>query len=113
MRTFAKIMLVLGIITLVLAVLITDGARSNNRSSSGSKVWLSCPNFRALEDYPGQSYFKEGSTSICVYVYTTTPDRIDAAVDAVPSFARQSSIQAGCKNDTCLLTFEAPAQERR
>jgi hypothetical protein len=89
MRTFAKIMLVLGIITLVLAVLIADGARSNSRSS-GSKVWLSCPTFRGLEDYPGQSYFKEGSSSICVYVYTTTPDRIDAAVDAVPSFARQS-----------------------
>ena len=107
MRTFAKLMLVLGIAVLVLAMCVSGDSRDSGRSSS-SKVWLSCPTL-----FPG---YEGGSTiegTLCKYWYNVPESAVGRFLDNTRgSNIQQNSVKASCSDGQCVVRFKALATER-
>jgi len=105
MKNFARIMLVLGIIMLVLMYMATNDrpvSRENN------KVWLSCPTL-----FPG---YEGGSTiegTLCKYWYNVPESAVDRFLDNTRgSNIQQNSVKASCSDGQCIVGFRALATER-
>lgn len=99
MRNFARIMLVLGIIMLVLMYMAND--RPASRESN--KVWLSCPTL-----FPG---YEGGSTiegSLCKYWYNVPESAVNRFLDNTRGGnIQQNSVKASCSDGQCIVRFRA------
>lgn len=99
MKNFARIMLVLGIIMLVLMYMAND--RPASRGSN--KVWLSCPTL-----FPG---YEGGSTiegSLCKYWYSVPESAVDRFLgNARGGNIQQNSVKAACSDGQCVVRFTA------
>ena len=105
MKNFARIMLVLGIIMLVLMYMANDRPASRN---SSNRVWLSCPTL-----FPG---YEGGSTiegSLCKYWYSVPESAVDRFLDNTRGGnIQQNSVKAACSDGQCVVRFRALATER-
>ena len=105
MKNFARIMLVLGIIMLVLMYMAT-----NDRPSGGSsnKVWLSCPTL-----FPAYSGGSTIEGTMCRYRYNVPQGEVDRFLDGTRGGnIQQNSVNATCSDGQCVVTFKALATER-
>jgi len=104
MKNFARIMLVLGIIMLVLMYMAND--RPASRGSN--RVWLSCPTL-----FPG---YEGGSTidgTLCKYWYSVPESAVDRFLDNTRGGnIQQNSVKASCSDGQCIVRFRALATER-
>ena len=105
MKNFARIMLVLGIIMLVLMYMANDRPASRN---SSNRVWLSCPTL-----FPG---YEGGSTiegSLCKYWYSVPESAVDRFLDGTRGGnIQQNTVKAACSDGQCVVRFRALATER-
>ena len=99
MKNFARIMLVLGIIMLVLMYMAND--RPASRGSD--KVWLSCPTL-----FPG---YEGGSTiegTLCNYWYNVPESAVNRFLDNTRGGnIQQNSVKAACSDGQCVVRFTA------
>lgn len=99
MKNFARIMLVLGIIMLVLMYMAND--RPASRGSN--KVWLSCPTL-----FPG---YEGGSTiegTLCKYWYSVSEGDVDRFLDGTRGGnIQQNTVKAACSDGQCVVRFTA------
>ena len=106
MKNFARIMLVLGIIMLVLMYMATNDRPASRNSSN--RVWLSCPTL-----FPG---YEGGSTiegTLCNYWYNVPESAVDRFLDNTRGGnIQQSSVKASCSDGQCVVGFRALATER-
>lgn len=105
MKNFARIMLVLGIIMLVLMYMATNDRPA---SSGSNRVWLSCPTL-----FPG---YEGGSTiegTLCKYWYNVPESAVDRFLDNTRGGnIQQNSVKASCSDGQCIVRFRALATER-
>jgi len=106
MRTFAKLMLVLGIAVLALAMCVSGDSRDSGRSSN--KVWLSCPTL-----FPGYEGGSAIEGTLCKYWYNVPESAVDRFLDGTRGGnIQQNSVKASCSNGQCVVRFKALATER-
>lgn len=108
MKTFAKLMLILGIAVLVLAMCVSSDGQDSSHNSGSNKVWLSCPTL-----FPG---YEGGSTiegTLCKYWYNVPESAVDRFLDNTRSSnIQQNSVEASCSDGQCVVRFRALATER-
>ena len=108
MRTFAKLMLVLGIAVLVLAMCVSNDSRNSSRSRGSNKVWLTCPTL--FPAYEGGSTI-EGT--LCNYWYNVPESAVNSFLDNTRGGnIQQNSVKASCSDGQCVVRFKALATER-
>ena len=99
MKNFARIMLVLGIIMLVLMYMANDRPASHG----SNKVWLSCPTL-----FPG---YEGGSTiegTLCNYWYNVPESAVNRFLDNTRGGnIQQTSVKAACSDGQCVVRFTA------
>ena len=99
MKNFARIMLVLGIIMLVLMYMANDRPASHG----SNKVWLSCPTL-----FPG---YEGGSTiegTLCNYWYNVPESAVNRFLDNTRGGnIQQNSVKAACSDGQCVVRFTA------
>ena len=100
MKNFARIMLVLGIIMLVLMYMATNDRPA---SKGSNKVWLSCPTL-----FPG---YEGGSTiegTLCRYRYSVPESAVDRFLDNTRGGnIQQNTVKAACSDGQCAVRFTA------
>ena len=100
MKNFARIMLVLGIIMLVLMYMANDRPASRN---SSNRVWLSCPTL-----FPGYEGGSAIEGSLCKYWYSVPESAVDRFLDNTRGGnIQQNSVKAACSDGQCVVRFTA------